>query len=241
MLSAGETVVTAVSGGPDSLALLHVLYALSKGEMRGLRVIAAHLHHGMRGVEADADARFVRDEAARLGLECVIERADVPGVVRERGLSEEVAGRELRYAFLENVARQAGASAIATGHQADDQVETVLMRVRRGAGPRGASGIPCVRASAAPGVRIIRPLIACTRVEIERFILENGLHPRDDRTNRSMTYPRNVVRRMILPRLEEQWGGDARSDVLRFADLSRRLHGAARELCRKSSTTSAMQ
>ena len=139
LFSTGETVVVGVSGGPDSLCLLHLLRRLAP-ELR-LWLHVAHLHHGLRGAEADADAAFVAELADCWGLPCTIGRADVAALAREAGLSLEEAARQARYRFLAEVAEAGGASTLAVGHNADDQAETVLMHFLRGSGAAGLRGM----------------------------------------------------------------------------------------------------
>jgi tRNA(Ile)-lysidine synthase len=178
----------------------------------------------MRGAAADEDARFVASEAARLGLGCTIERADVPGLAAERRMGIEVAGREARYQFLTQLAKSVGAAGIAFGHQADDQAETVLMRVIRGAGPRGMGGIPYVREIAsAPGIRVIRPLLDCTRREVVRFLRRRGLRARLDSTNLSRKYLRNRLRRLAIPEMKRKWGAVLTADLGSLAALAQRF------------------
>jgi len=182
----------------------------------------------MRGEAADEDARFVESEAARLGLPCTVERADVPRLARERGIGSEVAGRDARYEFLTRLAKSLGAACVAFGHQADDQAETVLMRVIRGAGPRGMGGIPCVReAAGVPSVRIVRPLLDCSRLEIEKFLRERGLHPRLDSTNLSQRYLRNRLRARVLPEMKRVWGRRLPAELRSLAALAQRLQARA--------------
>ena len=217
-------VVLAVSGGPDSLALLHLMREVRERSYPRLALHVGHLHHGMRGAAADEDARFVASEAARLGLGCTIERADVPGLAAERRLGVEVAGREARYQFLTQLAKSAGAGEIAFGHQADDQAETVLMRVIRGAGPRGMGGIPYIRPIAdAPGIRVIRPLLDCTRREVVRFLRHRGLRPRLDSTNLSLKYLRNRLRRLAIPEMKREWGAVLTANLCSLAALAQRF------------------
>ena len=139
LFSPGETVVVGVSGGPDSLCLLHLLRRLAP-ELR-LWLHVAHLHHGLRGAEADADAAFVAELADCWGLPCTVGRADVAALAREAGLSLEEAARQARYRFLAEVAEAGGASTLAVGHNADDQAETVLMHFLRGSGAAGLRGM----------------------------------------------------------------------------------------------------
>jgi tRNA(Ile)-lysidine synthase len=208
----GETVVVGVSGGPDSLCLLHVLCRL-KGEY-DLHLHLAHLHHGLRGAEADADADAVRALAADWGLPCTVEQADVPALAREQRLAVEEAARRVRYAFLGEVAYRVGARALAVGHNADDQAETILMHWLRGAGLAGLRGmLPCTSLSdyrlledhdtpsPGPHLRLIRPLLEVTRAEIEAYCEFHGLAPRFDRSNLDTTFFRNWLRHEVLPLL----------------------------------------
>ncbi len=239
MLPERGSVVLGVSGGPDSQALLHVIWELRNRSCTALRLHAGHLHHGMRGASADQDAEFVKAECARLGVACTVERVDVPRFARERGVGEEVAGREARYDFLTRLALTTGSDRILLGHQADDQAETVLMRVMRGAGPRGIGGIPYRRRVAGcEKLFVVRPLLDCSRAEIERYLSERGLASRLDATNLSLKYLRNTVRMRILPAMEREWGGGLRTELRRLAGAARRLSGFADDLCRLFTGTS---
>ena len=217
-------VVLAISGGPDSLALLHLMREVRDRSHPRLALHVGHLHHGMRGAAADEDAQFVASEAARLGVDCTIARADVPALAAERRLGIEVAGREARYQFLTRLAKSLGARDIAFGHQADDQAETVLMRVIRGAGPRGMGGIPYVRPVAdAPGIRVIRPLLDCSRREVVNFLRQRGLRSRLDATNLSRKYLRNRLRRLAIPEIRREWGERLTADLCSLAALAQRF------------------
>jgi len=233
MFEDARAVVIGLSGGPDSVALLHLLVELRPDHFPEVELHAAHLHHGMRGKEADSDARFCAALAGRLGLPFTEGREDVPLRARMRRQNEEAAGREARYDFLREVARRIGANRIATGHQSDDQAETILMRIRRGAGPRGLAGIPYSRPDTAdPSIRIIRPLLDCSREEVEEFLRHRNITARLDRTNRSSEYLRNRVRHAILPALQRTWPGPLKSHLLSLARAAGLLHtcavGAAR-------------
>jgi len=223
LLAPGDGVVVGVSGGPDSLCLLHVLLRLR--DEFDLRLHVAHLHHGARGDDADADAEFVRSLAAQWQLPVTVERVDVPALARQHGLAFEEAARRVRYAFLWRVARKTGCRKIAVGHNADDQAETVLMHFLRGAGPAGLRGmLPATpihdyrllepfleerrgnaapdRHAAPPSCTIIRPLLETPRAEIEAYCAAQGLAPRFDRSNLDTTYFRNRLRHELLPLLE---------------------------------------
>jgi tRNA(Ile)-lysidine synthase len=192
-LPKGTRVLVACSGGPDSLALLHVLSELARP--LGLALAVAHLDHGLRGKEGAADARFVARQAARLGLGAVIERADARAWMRAHGLSGEAGLRRLRHAFLARAARKLSCTAIALGHTADDQAETVLLRLIRGTGVLGLAAMRPRRG------RIVRPLLAARRADVLDFLRERKLKPRVDRTNQDRAFRRNRVRADILPRL----------------------------------------
>jgi tRNA(Ile)-lysidine synthase len=210
MLKGGETVVVAVSGGPDSLALLHVLVRLAP-ELR-LTLHVAHFDHRLRESSA-SDATFVSRAAARLGLPATVRSAgatDVP-----RGMSPEQIARERRYSFLDEVADAVGAGTIATGHTLDDQAETVLMRAIAGTGVGGLGGIRPVRG------RIVRPLIDVRRAETEAFCRARRLRPRRDPTNADTAFYRNAVRAELVPILVERFNVRAVEALGRLADLAR--------------------
>ena len=218
-LARGSLLVVAVSGGPDSLALLHLLHSLSAET--GIRLHGAHMDHGLRGEESAADARFVSTEFGRLGLACTCERADVLAYRSERKLSIEEAARDVRYAFLARVAGRQGADAVALGHTADDQAETVLMRLLRGSGLAGLRGMSPLshRASTGGSLALVRPLLDVTRAEVAEFCRELGLVPRDDASNSSTDMLRNRVRIQLLPHLEN-YNPSVRQALLRLARSS---------------------
>jgi len=214
MLSSGDTVVVGVSGGPDSLCLLHLLLRL-RGEY-ALSLHVAHLNHCLRGAEADADAEFVAHLADEWGLPASIESRDVGALAKERKLAIEEAARQVRYAFLARIALQVGAHKIAVGHNADDQVETILMHWLRGSGLAGLRGMQPAsrlqelrlkdeeigRGEPQGKLLLIRPLLEVLRSEIEAYCAAHGLQPRFDRSNLDTTYYRNRLRHELLPFLE---------------------------------------
>jgi len=204
----------AVSGGADSLALLHALAGLSKSE--GITIAAAHLNHRLRA-DADVDARFVRGVCRSLGIRCHLHTVDVRGIARRRKLSLEMAGREVRYGFLSETARKLRASAIATAHHADDQVETVLLNLLRGTGAQGLAGIPVVAAT--HGVRVIRPCLELRHEDALSYLRAKGLAWREDSSNQDVAYRRNLIRHRILPFLEREAGPSVRAGILRGASV----------------------
>ncbi|MDH3213020.1 MAG: tRNA lysidine(34) synthetase TilS [Myxococcales bacterium] len=195
----GRSVLVAASGGLDSTALVHALCAVS--ERNGLNLWIGHVNHGLRGKESEADEAAVRDLGGALGLPVRVARVD-PGALREGRPSRErptlqEAARTLRYRALAALAEEAGAARVATAHTADDQAETVLLRLLRGTGPDGLGGIP----ERSPDGRIVRPLLRVSRVEIERFACERRLRWREDSSNERVEYARNRLRRHWLPGL----------------------------------------
>ena len=198
-----SSLVVAVSGGPDSMALLHALLHL-RGPL-GLSLRGAHLDHGLRGDAGAADAAFVAGTFDDAGAPCVVETADVGAYRAAHRLSPEQAAREVRYAFLARVYREHGADAVALGHTANDQVETILMHILRGSGLTGLRGMAASSARPVDGapVRFARPLLGVPRADTEAYCDAIGLRPRTDESNRSPEFTRNRIRTELLPLLEE--------------------------------------
>ena len=186
----GDSVMVALSGGADSTALLHALVQL--GEKYSLNVTAAHLNHKLRGDESDRDEQFVRKMCDELGVELVCESADIPSLAK-KGEGIEECARRVRYDFLQRNAK----GKIATAHSADDNIETVIFNLTRGSGIKGGCGIPPVRDN------IIRPLIMCSRDEIEDYCEKNGLSFVTDSSNLTDDYTRNRIRHNVIPVLKE--------------------------------------
>lgn len=197
----GATVVVAVSGGLDSVVLLHVLRRLATVGEWALRV--AHFNHRLRGPESDADERWVRRLADRLGVEVVVGREPVRERAREWKLSIETAARHLRHEFLARVAIERDGSLVALAHHADDQVETCFLRLLRGAGGDGLAGMrPCSPSPADPGVRLIRPFLSIPRDDLRQFAAAEGIRWREDSSNRDLDPLRNRLRLRVLPLLK---------------------------------------
>jgi len=212
MFKPRDVVVVAVSGGPDSVGLLHILHSLR--DIYNITLHAAHLEHGIRGKEALEDLDFVKEFCSRLGVPLVSRHDDVPAYAKQRKMSLEAAARKLRYRFLEDVLEAVGGTKIATGHNANDQAETILLNILRGTGFAGLSGIrPAVQG------RIVRPLIEATRAEIEDYLKHKGLRFRIDSSNLDDRYERNKIRQMLIPMLEKEFNPRIVSTLARTASL----------------------
>ncbi|MGQ9606551.1 MAG: tRNA lysidine(34) synthetase TilS [Thermogutta sp.] len=214
---AGRRMILAVSGGPDSMALLRLTAdAASLGDRR--RILVVHINHHLRGVESEEDARFTHDAAQRHGFACQIVDCPLPPRESRHGSLEEAA-RKRRYAALLQEAESWGARYVLTGHTADDQAETVLFRLVRGSGLRGLAGIPRVR-SFGP-TALTRPLLSFFRKEILAYLESLGQDYRRDRTNRDPQFRRNAIRHAVLPLLQAQVSRAATTQINRLADLAR--------------------
>jgi tRNA(Ile)-lysidine synthase len=219
-LDPGTALVVAVSGGADSVFLLRALHRLA-GRFR-LELTVAHLDHGWREEAGAADAAWVAALAAGLGLPFRGGRVDALAAARRARRSPEDAARRLRYAFLRDVCREVGATAVATGHSADDQVETVLLALLRGSGPAGLGGMGAVAPLPAPrseGLRLLRPLLDLERAALRLALEAMGQSWREDATNLDPQRPRNRLRREVAPHLEAIAPGYRRA-VTRAARLS---------------------
>lgn len=214
MLRPGDRVLVAVSGGPDSLALLSVLTALRKELKLTLR--AAYVDHGLRPAAAKKEAALVKRLGKEWGVPVTVLRRPVRKGKKD---SLESSARETRYEGLALLAGKLRAQAIATGHTADDQAETVLMRILRGSGTTGLAGIPPVRALGK--LRIVRPLIGCTREQVMEHLRARGLHPLLDRSNLSPRFVRNRIRNDLLIRLEKEFNPQVRKHLCQLAELAR--------------------
>lgn len=225
MIERGETVLVAVSGGADSLALLYGLHALRAKLECHLHV--AHLNHNLRP-DADADAEFVRQHAARLSVPFSLAKVELP-------MPSEATGRAARYQFYEEVAERIGATKIALGHHQGDIAETVLMHLIRGSGATGLKGILPVKEA-----RFVRPLACFTRQEIEAFLSDMNLTPRHDATNTDTRYLRNRIRHELLPLLARDYNPNIKIGLNRTAEVlgaeSAYLDSVAREAFEKCQT-----
>jgi len=229
-----EPLVLGVSGGADSLAMLHLLRAI-RGDAAADTLHVAHLNHWFRGKEAREDAGYVREIAEAWGLTCTVETFDVPNYARRHKLSAEDAARRARYAFLATLARERNA-AVAVAHNADDQVETVLMSILRGTGvgglagmqmlsvvpePPGGDTLPPFASSSGDGkIELFRPLLHVWRHRIVAYCQEQGLQPRFDATNWERIYRRNRVRHDLIPHLQLQYSLAIKDHLYNLAEIA---------------------
>ena len=213
LLAHGSSIVVAVSGGADSMALLDLLVHLQ--ERLALSVHVAHFEHGIRGEASREDADYVAAFCRTKGVACSVEAADVPQYAKERRMSLETAARELRYAFLRRVRACVGAQVIAVAHHADDQAETVLQHILRGAGLHGLVGMTPRTGD------VVRPLLACTKEELVAYCAAHGIEVRHDATNDAADAQRNYLRLEILPRLAAHVNASAGAALVRLAEAAR--------------------
>src|SRR5271166_3769391 len=219
-MRAGDRVAVAVSGGADSVALLRVLREL-RSEL-GLVLAVAHVNHGLRGEQSDADEAVVAELAKEHGMEHFAGRADVRNHASISKISIEAAGRELRYRWFALLAREQRFDSIATGHTLDDQAETVLLKFLRGAGTRGRAGIyPQMFRGAERKIRFVRPLLCVTRDEVETYLTSLSQGWREDESNLDHRFARNRVRHELLPLLEREYNPNIRQVLSDTAEVSR--------------------
>jgi tRNA(Ile)-lysidine synthase len=211
------TVLVAVSGGADSVALARALAALKAGGDG--RLILAHFNHRLRGPESDADQAFVADLASNLNLELIAGNAAAELSSPGSGEGLEGAARQARYDFLTQAAAKCGARYIATAHTADDQVETILHNILRGTGLAGLAGIPRFRRLSETAT-LARPLLDVTRVEVIEYLQLLKQSYRDDSTNQLSDYTRNRIRLQLLPQLERDYNPRVRQALLRIAQIA---------------------
>lgn len=210
-IKSGDTIVVGVSGGPDSICLLNVLKN-SQNELK-INIVVAHINHMIRK-EADSETEFVQDFCKQRDIKCFVKKADVLQIAKEKKLGTEEVGRKIRYDFFEEVKNLVGGNKIATAHNANDNAETVLMNFLRGSGSTGLKGIEPIRDN-----KLIRPIIECTRQEIEQYCNEKGLNPKYDKTNQESIYTRNKIRNMLIPYIQENFNPNIIETINRMSHL----------------------
>jgi tRNA(Ile)-lysidine synthase len=214
MLSRGDRVVVGISGGPDSVVLLHVLMELR--EPLGIVVFGAHVNHGLRGEAAKGDSDFAEGLCREWGIPFFLKEANIPALSRAKRISEEEAGRIVRYDFFHEVMEKVNGNRIATAHHKNDQAETILHNILRGTGMQGLSGIKPVRDDC-----LIRPLLDITRSEIESYLQEHGLPYRIDATNEESVYTRNRIRNELIPVLVRDYNPNIVDGLAKLGSMIR--------------------
>lgn len=237
MLASGDRVLVAVSGGPDSVALLHLLHEFRDKFQLALEV--AHVQHGLRGEAAKEDARFVTELAAKLHLPCHLKEIDLPRLRSQAGKGNlEALGRAERYRFFAEAARTRGLTKIATAHTRDDQAETVLMWFLRGAGRKGMGGMAPLQEFSLPGdppatFTLIRPLLEVSKAKILQYLVSRKLAYRVDASNRDPAFLRNWIRSALLPKIDERVDGGFAARLGRLTELWRDEEKLLEELARQ--------
>lgn len=218
LFAKGDRIVVGVSGGKDSVCLLDILNRCK--EEYDLSLLVVHINHCLRGEAADHDEEFVRELAEKMGLEFYSERIDIRQVSKERRMTEEEAGRYMRYQIMQHICMERGYRKIAIAHNQDDVAETVLFQMFRGSGPRGLSGIFAKREY------IIRPILFAPRSEIEEYVEARGLGYCTDETNEQEEYSRNKIRLRVFPYVESEINNRAKEQWQRAAQKisSRSVH-----------------
>lgn len=212
LIKYGDTIVVGVSGGPDSMTLLNVLYSL-KNELK-INLVVAHINHMLRK-EADVETEYVKEYCEKHEISCFIKKEDVMKIAEKEKRGTEEIGREIRYKFFEEVALTENANKIATAHNANDNAETVLMNILRGTSISGLKGIDIIR-----GGKYIRPLLECNRKDIELYCKENKLNPKYDKTNTENIYTRNKIRNLLIPYIEDNFNPNIIDTINRMSAIA---------------------
>lgn len=213
LIQNGDSIVIGVSGGPDSMTLLNVLINL-KQKLGISKIVVATVNHMIRE-EAEEETKFVENFCESHGIDFYLKKVDVQEEAKSKKISTELAGRNARYDFFEEVLKKTGSNKIATAHNSNDNAETVLMNLLRGSGVSGLKGIEKIRDG-----KFIRPIIECKRSEIEQYCLENKLNPRYDKTNNENTYTRNKIRNMLIPYIEENFNPNIVDSLNRLSTIA---------------------
>lgn len=212
LIQKGDKVLVALSGGPDSVCLLHILYRLK--ESLNIEIGAAHVNHMLRGEDALSDEEYAKSLCKELNIDFYLKRIDIEKVAKEKNISHEMAGREERYKFFEFIKKTQNYSKISVAHNSNDQAETVIMNMMRGSGIEGLCGIRSKRKGG-----IIRPILCLSREEIENYCKDNNLNPRIDKTNLENIYSRNKVRLDILPYMKNNFNKEIIETLNRMINL----------------------
>lgn len=212
MIENGDKVVIGVSGGPDSMSLLNCLYSLK--DKLNIEIFVAHINHMIRA-EADEETEYVKECCNKKGIAFFYKKVDVEREAKDLKIGIEEAGRNIRYCFFEEVAQKVGANKIATAHNSNDNVETVLMNLLRGTSVSGLKGIEKVREG-----KYIRPIIECSRKKVEEYCKEKKLNPKYDKSNEENIYTRNKIRNMLIPFIQKEFNPNILEGINRLSNLA---------------------
>ena len=212
MIEKGDKVVIGVSGGPDSMSLLNCLNNLK--ERLDIELYVAHVNHMLR-VEADEETEYVKEFCKKINIESFYKKVDVEEIAKELKIGTEEAGRNVRYEFFEDVAKRVGANKIATAHNSNDNAETVLMNLIRGTSVMGLKGIEEIREG-----KFIRPIIECSRDEIEQYCKNKNLKPKYDESNKENIYTRNKIRNLLIPFIQKEFNPNVIDSINRLSRLA---------------------
>ncbi|MEG2868442.1 MAG: tRNA lysidine(34) synthetase TilS [Terrisporobacter sp.] len=214
LIEDGDKIVLGLSGGPDSVCLLHILKRLK--EQKNIEVYAAHLNHQIRGIEAQKDALYISQICEKMGITFFVKAINVPEYCKKYKLSIEEGARKLRYEMFEEIKEKTKSNKIAIGHNLNDQAETVLMRAMRGTGIHGLRGIEYIRENG-----IIRPILDIDRKDIEIYCEEHNLNPRIDQTNLETIYTRNKIRLELIPYMQDNFNPNVIESIVRMSNSLR--------------------
>ena len=212
LIEKNDKIVIGVSGGPDSICLLHVLYGLK--EKLGIEIVVAHVNHMLRDV-ADLETEYVQSFCKKLGIECYVKKADILEISKTQKKGTEEVGRQVRYDFFDEVAKKTNSNKIATAHNSNDRAETVILNILRGSGLSGLKGIEPIRDN-----KYIRPLINTDRQDIENYCNDNKLEPKYDKTNNENIYTRNKVRNTVIPYIKKEFNPNIIKTINRVSSLA---------------------
>ena len=215
LIKNGDNIVIGVSGGPDSMALLNSLININEKNGLSYKIVVSHINHGIRE-EADSETLFVQEFCKQKQIPCYVRKEKVEELAKFQKIGTEEAGRNLRYEFFEEVAKKENANKIATAHNANDNAETVLMNIIRGSGTSGLKGIEAKR-----NEKYIRPLIECTRNEVEEYCKEHNLNPKQDKTNLENIYTRNKIRNILIPLMQKEFNPNIITSLNRMSQIAK--------------------
>ena len=212
LIEDGDRIVLGVSGGPDSISMLHILNEIK--DEYNFKIYVAHINHMIRE-EAVEDEKYVQEYCEKNNIQCFIKRIDVQQVANTQKIGTEEAGRNIRYQFFEEVLQKVGANKIAIAHNKNDKIETIIMNLLRGSGLSGLKGIEPIRDN-----KFIRPLIECERQEIEQYCEQQNLNPRIDKTNFENDYTRNKIRNIVIPYIKEEFNSNIIETIDRLSQVA---------------------